>query len=111
MLPVRVFPGADESGFTTVLGPSFSVAPEGEGYRVSWESVKPHFTGALFEIDLKNLPTPVSDPPALSASAGQVTQVESKAAMPGCSGCYFFDADEQWLYVHPSDDQHFFSFE
>ena len=111
MLTVRVFPGAEETAFASVLGPVVSVSPEGDGYRVSYESVQPHFTGVLFEIDLKNLPSAMSIPPGVSAAGVQLTEVASKGAMSECSKCFFVDADEQWLYVSPAAAQQSFMFE
>jgi len=110
-LVVRVFPGAEQTSFATVLGPKFAVSPKGDGYDVQYESVTPGFKGVLFEVDCMNLPSgPLVEPALFDSDGSQLAEAGSADEVKGCSGCYYFNDSDKLLHVSPSTASGSFEF-
>ena len=102
ILWVKVFPGAQEQSFTTIMGPELTVRPDGSGYKVTFKSVVPAFDGIRFEIDCLHLQEEAPAAMELTNLEGdEIPAAQTLEDLDACGACYYYDPASAILSVVP----------
>ena len=98
VLYVHLWPGPDASEFQVVLGPHFSMAPEGSSVRITFAGVEGAFDGLRFAIHGKHMIAPGGALAAASDDELPLATV-SEEALGSCTDCQFWEADSAILHA------------
>jgi len=102
VLYAHLWPGEEGTEFEVVLGPTFSMEPEGEGVSISFDGVEGSFAGLRLAIHGKHL-VPGGGSLSASTAAGDALVEVDFGELESCSGCQYRDAASGILYVIPAE--------
>jgi len=108
---VKIFPGATEASFITIMGPVVAVHPGDGSYAVTYEAVQPAFEDLRVEVDCLHLAGGSPAGMEVDDENGEpLVEALNIEELDGCSSCYFYDSDGSMLSVHPQSASGGFTF-